>query len=244
MNRDANTMSVMKAALPDDDNLLADALDALRRAPLAPDAVQLPTSFELLGGGPSPRTSPRLEARGMAAAAGGNGGGGGLAEAAGALPHQPGELTRSPSLEALLSKVQRIGVDQVTVLAKIGEGAFGEVSLAQCDTYGRVAVKWIKPTKVGAQPSLLLRILSLAAGVLHCWIESCSWQAPTDWAVLLLAAGSLARSCQQCLEWLLLLLLLSSNEALRRHALPCTLLATPSAAAGAAGGASLVVLLA
>ncbi|KAL4860150.1 putative serine/threonine-protein kinase SIS8 [Chlorella vulgaris] len=148
MNRDANTMSVMKAALPDDDNLLADALDALRRAPLAPDAVQLPTSFELLGGGPSPRTSPRLEARGMAAAAGGNGGGGGLAEAAGALPHQPGELTRSPSLEALLSKVQRIGVDQVTVLAKIGEGAFGEVSLAQCDTYGRVAVKWIKPTKV------------------------------------------------------------------------------------------------
>jgi len=38
---------------------------------------------------------------------------------------------------------------QVVVLAKIGEGAFGEVSLAQCATYGRVAVKWIKPTKVG-----------------------------------------------------------------------------------------------
>lgn len=37
---------------------------------------------------------------------------------------------------------------QVTVLAKIGEGAFGEVSLAQCSTYGRVAIKWIKPTKV------------------------------------------------------------------------------------------------
>ena len=34
------------------------------------------------------------------------------------------------------------------MLAKIGEGAFGEVSLAQCATYGRVAVKWIKPTKV------------------------------------------------------------------------------------------------
>ena len=38
---------------------------------------------------------------------------------------------------------------QVRVLAKIGEGAFGEVSLAECPTYGRVAVKWIKPTKVG-----------------------------------------------------------------------------------------------
>ena len=37
---------------------------------------------------------------------------------------------------------------QVNVLAKIGEGAFGEVSLAQCATFGRVAVKWIKPTKV------------------------------------------------------------------------------------------------
>lgn len=37
---------------------------------------------------------------------------------------------------------------QVTVLAKIGEGAFGEVSLCQCPTFGRVAVKWIKPTKV------------------------------------------------------------------------------------------------
>lgn len=37
---------------------------------------------------------------------------------------------------------------QVRVLAKIGEGAFGEVSLAECPTYGRVAVKWIKPTKV------------------------------------------------------------------------------------------------
>lgn len=40
---------------------------------------------------------------------------------------------------------------QVTVLAKIGEGAFGEVSLAHCSTYGNVAVKWIKPTKVGGR---------------------------------------------------------------------------------------------
>ncbi len=151
----------MKAALPDDDDLLADALDALRRGPLAPDAVQLPTNFEMLGGtarngglGMSSRLSPRLGdaaapggGTGMAAAAGG---GAGLADAgAGALPHQPGELHRSPSLEELLSKVQRIDTSQVTVLAKIGEGAFGEVSLAQCSTYGRVAVKWIKPTKVG-----------------------------------------------------------------------------------------------
>lgn len=200
-------------------------MDALRRAPLPPDAVQLPTSFELLGGGGgpggvvSPRLSPRLAEGGLAA--GGNGGGGGGMVEAGALPVQPGELQRSPSLDDLLSKVQRIdasqvragnaagqgGADlttwcalrsrlygsgwrcarafgpalvppaawlaqalshdlprgmsaprsqcdrlaptsaQVNVLAKIGEGAFGEVSLAHCSTYGNVAVKWIKPTK-------------------------------------------------------------------------------------------------
>ncbi len=95
-------------------------MDALRRAPLPPDAVQLPTSFELLGGGGgpggvvSPRLSPRLVEAGLAAAAGGNngGGGGGMVEA-GALPVQPGELQRSPSLDELLSKVQRIDASQV-----------------------------------------------------------------------------------------------------------------------------------
>jgi hypothetical protein len=112
----------MKAALPDDDDLLADAMDALRRAPLPPDAVQLPTSFELLGGNGggaggalSPRLSPGLEGgSGMAAAAGG--GAGALGDAvtgAGALPCLPGELQRSASLEDLLSKVQRIDASQV-----------------------------------------------------------------------------------------------------------------------------------
>jgi serine/threonine protein kinase len=129
-------------------------MDALRRAPLPPDAVQLPTSFELLGGGggpggiASPRLSPRLAEGGLAAAAGGTAAGGGGMVEAGALPVQPGELQRSPSLDDLLSKVQRIDASQVSVLAKIGEGAFGEVSLAHCSTYGNVAVKWIKPTKV------------------------------------------------------------------------------------------------
>ena len=105
---------------------LSDAMDALRRAPLPPDAVQLPTSFELLGGGGgpggvvSPRLSPRLAEGGMAAAAGGNGGGGGMVEA-GALPVQPGELQRSPSLDDLLSKVQRIDASQVRCV-RCGQG--------------------------------------------------------------------------------------------------------------------------
>lgn len=66
----------------------------------------------------------------------------------GALPQQPSTLHRSPSVEELLRKVQCVDARHMRVLAKIGEGAFGEVSLAECPTYGRVAVKWIKPTKV------------------------------------------------------------------------------------------------
>lgn len=92
---------------------LPDAMDALRRTPLPPDAVQLPTSFELLGGGGgpggvvSPRLSPRLAEGGMVEA--------------GALPVQPGELQRSPSLDELLSKVQRIDASQVRCV-RCGQG--------------------------------------------------------------------------------------------------------------------------
>lgn len=117
-------MSVVKAALPDEDleTLLAD--EAAQRAP--PDAARLPRSFELLAAaaeGPSPGPSPGLPAEAM-------------------------ELHRSASVEDMLANVQRIDASQVTVLSKLGEGTFGEVSLAECPTYGRVAVKWIKPTKV------------------------------------------------------------------------------------------------
>lgn len=34
--------------------------------------------------------------------------------------------------------------DEVKVLGRIGEGAFGEVSLATCAIFGKVAVKWLK----------------------------------------------------------------------------------------------------
>ncbi len=34
--------------------------------------------------------------------------------------------------------------DDVKVLGRIGEGAFGEVSLATCAIFGKVAVKWLK----------------------------------------------------------------------------------------------------
>jgi Protein tyrosine and serine/threonine kinase len=38
--------------------------------------------------------------------------------------------------------------DEITVLGRIGEGAFGEVSLASSPIFGQVAIKWLKPGKV------------------------------------------------------------------------------------------------
>lgn len=34
------------------------------------------------------------------------------------------------------------------MLGRIGEGAFGEVSLATSPIFGQVAIKWLKPGKV------------------------------------------------------------------------------------------------
>lgn len=38
--------------------------------------------------------------------------------------------------------------DEISVLGRIGEGAFGEVSLATSPIFGQVAIKWLKPGKV------------------------------------------------------------------------------------------------
>ena len=40
--------------------------------------------------------------------------------------------------------VHRVPKEEVKVLGRIGEGAFGEVSLATCAIFGKVAVKWLK----------------------------------------------------------------------------------------------------
>lgn len=35
-------------------------------------------------------------------------------------------------------------------MGRIGEGAFGEVSLASSPIFGQVAIKWLKPGKVSS----------------------------------------------------------------------------------------------
>jgi hypothetical protein len=46
--------------------------------------------------------------------------------------------------EAALARVPRVDAAALAVLTRLGEGAFGEVSLCECPTFGRVAVKWLK----------------------------------------------------------------------------------------------------
>lgn len=62
--------------------------------------------------------------------------------------HAGSSIRRSPPLDSMLIQVHHIDSSVLTIIAKIGEGSFGEVSLCQCPTFGRVAVKWIKSTKV------------------------------------------------------------------------------------------------
>jgi hypothetical protein len=58
----------------------------------------------------------------------------------------PERADSGDSLQSLpkLQPVHRLTRSEVKVLAKIGEGAFGEVSRAQAPLYGTVAVKWLK----------------------------------------------------------------------------------------------------
>ena len=37
--------------------------------------------------------------------------------------------------------------EDLNILGSIGEGAFGEVSLAHSPIFGKVATKWLKPNK-------------------------------------------------------------------------------------------------
>ena len=138
---EAEAVAVAHAALPEEDTLLGGGKEfsganrRRQRAAAAPDAALLPTRFDLLdaGSGGLRRRSPPLQGQpGMGVGEGG-------------LPSAP------PALDLpthILSSVPQVDSSQLTVLAKIGEGSFGEVSLCQCPTYGRVAVKWIKSSKV------------------------------------------------------------------------------------------------
>lgn len=56
------------------------------------------------------------------------------------------------STPKVLEEVMQVCIDEVQIIRKIGEGAFGEVSFANIQSHGNVAIKWLK-----VRPSHLLR---------------------------------------------------------------------------------------
>lgn len=134
---EAEAMAVARAALPEEDMTpLADRMkrnNSLGRGPKrsAPDAALLPMASDLLGLEGRPGSVRNDDPIGAA------------------MRHPPPAALCLPSaLDATLSNVHHVDSGALTVLGKIGEGAFGEVSLCQCPTFGRVAVKWIKSSKM------------------------------------------------------------------------------------------------
>lgn len=59
---------------------------------------------------------------------------------------KPDRQDSGDSLASLpkLQPVHRLAKPDLKIVAKIGEGAFGEVSVANAPLYGTVAVKWLK----------------------------------------------------------------------------------------------------
>ncbi|KAK9850775.1 hypothetical protein WJX84_002454, partial [Apatococcus fuscideae] len=57
--------------------------------------------------------------------------------------------------------------EDVRVLGVIGEGAFGEVSLASATVFGKIAIKWLKPGKVKSHSAQFWREADMLASLNH-----------------------------------------------------------------------------
>jgi hypothetical protein len=55
--------------------------------------------------------------------------------------YEPNPVLITPKL---LEEVVKVPMEEVRIIRKIGEGAFGEVSYADVESHGLVAVKWLK----------------------------------------------------------------------------------------------------
>ena len=123
-------------------------------------------------GGYVPRTQDSgfsLEGARAIAAGGGSGAGAGAGAGAAATGAPPARSDSADSLQSLpkLQPVHRLARSEVRVVAKIGEGAFGEVSRAQAPLYGTVAVKWLKSERFSRHSASFWREAALLADLNH-----------------------------------------------------------------------------
>mmetsp|Transcript_38013 Transcript_38013/g.90296 ORF Transcript_38013/g.90296 Transcript_38013/m.90296 type:complete len:747 (-) Transcript_38013:278-2518(-) len=82
-------------------------------------------------------------------------------------PSSPSFMSRQWSGNSSGRTVHHVPQDEVKVLYKIGEGAFGEVSLATIPIFGKVAVKWLKPGKIGTHNTAFWQEAELLSSLNH-----------------------------------------------------------------------------
>ncbi|KAK9848098.1 hypothetical protein WJX84_007357, partial [Apatococcus fuscideae] len=68
---------------------------------------------------------------------------------------------------SLSHHVHHVSKEDVRVLGVIGEGAFGEVSLASATVFGKIAIKWLKPGKVQSHSAQFWREADMLASLNH-----------------------------------------------------------------------------
>lgn len=71
------------------------------------------------------------------------------------------------STPMLLKEVVQVPINEVQILRKIGEGAFGEVSLANVSSHGLVAVKWLKKDRFAKYSESFMREAEVLAKLNH-----------------------------------------------------------------------------
>ncbi len=66
-----------------------------------------------------------------------------------------------------LKEQVRVAKDEIKVLCKIGEGAFGEVSMASVFPFGNVAIKWLKADRFSKHSQMFIKEAELMDGLSH-----------------------------------------------------------------------------
>lgn len=173
---------------------------------------------DIVGAGAG-KTAAGARGRGGAAGAAGvppllklDAGGGVAGEAAGA--GAAGCDSPPASTPKLLEEVVQVPLSDVQIIRKIGEGAFGEVSLANVSSHGLVAIKWLK-----------VRLLWMVCVGVLCWcgyaVAMCcvgvDIRRPVDWVVGHFVSCCCASCCQLPLTPLLPYRLCSQKDRFAKY---------------------------